>query len=159
VNPSWLPPRVTKPHLQPMKECMCGFWAYTAGIHRMEALGPVVVGMIEGWGRMVIGPKGFRAEKARIVALCFPNRLAEQPPALKDGPLAVPWRWVSQALTHRSAVYDVAAPHLLPLKLQGIVTRLYPDAAVFRSVEAMHNEFPTTDLSALLDSPPPGGEG
>lgn len=60
-------------HEQPIEECMCGFWAYTNGVHSLTVSGPAVFGIIEGWGRMVIGPHGFRAEKARIVALCFPK--------------------------------------------------------------------------------------
>ncbi len=47
--------------------CECGFWAY-------DELGFTshgrVTGIIEGYGRTTIGTKGFRCEKARIVALC-----------------------------------------------------------------------------------------
>ncbi|MGZ4807633.1 MAG: hypothetical protein ACXV5U_14750 [Ilumatobacteraceae bacterium] len=47
-------------------DCKCGFWAYDeAGF---EELGDVV-GVIEGYGKATIGTKGFRCEKARIVAL------------------------------------------------------------------------------------------
>lgn len=45
----------------------CGFWAYDE--HHFNPHGDVV-GVIEGYGKTTIGTKGFRCEKARIVALC-----------------------------------------------------------------------------------------
>lgn len=63
--------RRTIEHQLMLPECDCGFWAYTNGEHllSMSGGGPVALGIVEGWGRMVLGPHGFRAEKARIVAL------------------------------------------------------------------------------------------
>lgn len=50
--------------------CECGFWAYDeAGF---EPHGQVT-GVIEGFGRTTIGTKGFRCEKARVVALAREN--------------------------------------------------------------------------------------
>lgn len=47
--------------------CQCGFWAYDeAGFTPHGS----VVGVIEGYGKVTVGTKGFRAEKARIVGLC-----------------------------------------------------------------------------------------
>lgn len=46
--------------------CECGFWAYDED--GFTAHGPVT-GVIEAYGKVTIGTKGFRAEKARIVAL------------------------------------------------------------------------------------------
>ena len=63
-----------KPHALMMPECDCGFWAYTADTHILSLTGPAVLGVVEGWGRCVLGPHGFRAERARIVALAFPTR-------------------------------------------------------------------------------------
>lgn len=45
----------------------CGFWAYDE--HHFQEHGDVI-GVIEGYGKTTIGTKGFRCEKARIVALC-----------------------------------------------------------------------------------------
>lgn len=53
-------------HRPPAVGCGCGFWAYHDG--SSYPAGPVS-GVIEGYGRVTIGPRGFRAEKARIVAL------------------------------------------------------------------------------------------
>jgi hypothetical protein len=46
--------------------CECGFWAYDE--YGFKPHGDVV-GIIEGYGKTTIGTKGFRCEKARIVAL------------------------------------------------------------------------------------------
>jgi len=50
--------------------CTCGFYAVFH--HRHVPHGPTygVMGIIEGYGRVVLGPGGFRASKARVLALC-----------------------------------------------------------------------------------------
>lgn len=53
--------------------CLCGLWAYTGGAHDLTVPGPAAFGIVEGWGRMVVGPNGFRAERARIRAIMFPT--------------------------------------------------------------------------------------
>lgn len=59
-------------------DCSCGFYAYFNGIDPYSSAGSVmfgssarVTGLIEGYGRTVVGTKGFRAEKARLVAIVF----------------------------------------------------------------------------------------
>jgi hypothetical protein len=52
----------------------CGFWAYwdAAGLaanRSSPGRGLPVLGVIEGFGRVLLGEKGFRSQKARIVAL------------------------------------------------------------------------------------------
>lgn len=78
-------------HVVPNESCACGFYAYTDPKH--EQLGtrraantspfsfvPIatqqtyVLGVIRGSGRTLIGTKGFRCEKAEIVALRSPTR-------------------------------------------------------------------------------------
>lgn len=53
-------------------DCDCGFWAYTNGASFIHVFTPAVLGVIEGSGRGEIGPKGFRTQTARIVAVAFP---------------------------------------------------------------------------------------
>jgi hypothetical protein len=54
--------------LPPVEDCGCGFWAYWQDSARFfNAFN--VAGVVEGYGRTLIGPRGFRSEKARIVAL------------------------------------------------------------------------------------------
>jgi hypothetical protein len=50
--------------------CQCGFWAYYE--HSFSSNGRVP-GVIEGYGRTTVGTKGFRSEKARVLALARKN--------------------------------------------------------------------------------------
>lgn len=50
--------------------CECGFWAYDEAGFKAHGR---VVGVIEGYGKTTVGTKGFRCEKARIVALSCEN--------------------------------------------------------------------------------------
>ena len=50
--------------------CQCGFWAYDEAGFKAHG---TVVGVIEGYGKTTVGTKGFRCEKARIVALSCEN--------------------------------------------------------------------------------------
>lgn len=66
-------------------DCSCGFYGYFNGIDPYSSAGSVmfgssarVSGIIEGYGRTVVGSKGFRAEKARLVALVFGLETREQ---------------------------------------------------------------------------------
>lgn len=72
----WVPtaafnaPEEKKPHK--MRECKCGFHAYYDGsndYYKQEH----VAGVIEGYGDTIIGTRGFRSSKARIVALWVPE--------------------------------------------------------------------------------------
>jgi hypothetical protein len=52
----------------PNSDCGCGFWAYWH--HKLAASqGGHIEGVVEFYGHVLIGSKGCRAEKARIVAL------------------------------------------------------------------------------------------
>ena len=52
----------------------CGFYAYTetADNPYLGAIDLSVEAVIQGWGRTVIGTKGFRCERARILGLVLP---------------------------------------------------------------------------------------
>lgn len=52
-----------------MIECQHGFYAYFDGTNLQADYKPTVNGVIEGYGEVLIGTKGFRASKARILAL------------------------------------------------------------------------------------------
>lgn len=57
-------------HKPPVPQCDCGFWAYTsASTLPVSGGGALAFGIIQGWGSSIIGPRGFRAQKARIIAL------------------------------------------------------------------------------------------
>lgn len=53
----------------------CGFYAYFDGCDDggYGSTDPGVCGVIEGYGEVLIGTKGFRAKKARILALAVPD--------------------------------------------------------------------------------------
>jgi hypothetical protein len=72
----WLDMR-QRPHGPvPDESCQCGFYAY----NRLEYAEQdsiryvLILGIIRGFGRTLIGDRGFRCEKAEIVALLDPNR-------------------------------------------------------------------------------------
>jgi len=56
-----------------MKGCGCGFYAYYDGSNDYGVQAPVV-GIVEGYGEVIVGTRGFRAQKAKIVALHFPEK-------------------------------------------------------------------------------------
>ena len=55
-------------------KCGCGFYAYHQGTIKYAAQGPGlrVEGIVEAYGKMVVGPLGYRAQKARIKAILVP---------------------------------------------------------------------------------------
>jgi hypothetical protein len=93
VAPGWMPPgyvamyaaggivvmpEVLRPgpeHPAPDEGCRCGFYAYTCPGPDLQYAHQdgFVLGVIRGTGRTLIGAKGFRCEKAEIVALLEPT--------------------------------------------------------------------------------------
>jgi hypothetical protein len=60
-------------HRAPHEDCRCGFYAYTDPRHEEIAYDcGQIFGLIKGYGRTLIGSRGFRCEKAEIVALVNP---------------------------------------------------------------------------------------
>ncbi len=56
--------------------CHCGFWAHYDPDPTYSST-TRVMGVIEGYGKTTIGTEGFRAQKARILALYFPEAETE----------------------------------------------------------------------------------
>lgn len=71
--------------------CTCGFWAYNNPLRLGSREAGVVVGIVEGFGHVTYGPHGFRASKARIVAV-IPSQSSHE--ALGG----LPWRWPTRIL-------------------------------------------------------------
>lgn len=105
----------------PIQDCGCGFWAYTA----TERTVTNVWGVIHGWGRIVAGPKGFRCQYARIVALYV------------DAPGANASTPTPMSLNHRE-------------RRREAVAACYPSVTMFDDLDAMIATHPATDLSAML---------
>lgn len=58
--------------------CACGFWMYHDLSHSADwahiyQLRPTVTGLVQGWGTMTRGTKGYRAQFAAILALVEPT--------------------------------------------------------------------------------------
>ena len=71
----------TAPHIDlnsphPMNSCRHGFYAYYDGSDDYHQPG-YVSAVVEGYGETVIGTRGFRSMKARIVALHIPDDVAQ----------------------------------------------------------------------------------
>lgn len=53
--------------------CECGFYAYRYPWFSAYGSPRRAMGVIEAYGRVSVGRRGFRAEKARLVAVCIPR--------------------------------------------------------------------------------------
>ena len=78
------PEPVKTEHRPGSKGCECGYYAYFDDGHnpyhgkrRGERYG-AIRGLIEGYGLAYVGTRGFRCEKARILALVIPPKKAER---------------------------------------------------------------------------------
>ena len=89
------------PHAVTDPSCTCGFYAYTdvSSLSKnslltrpSDSLRSSIFGIIKAWGSVSVGPKGFRAEKAKIVGLSVPLTYAHvNPIPLNDNDLKGPW--------------------------------------------------------------------
>lgn len=102
--------------------CQCGFYAYWTW--RPKDYGytafyyaPYVAGVIEGYGKTVMGDLGFRCEKARILALA-PVRPA----------------WMSPDMLRNRM-----------LALRRVINDRHPGVPLFESIDAMLAAFPPDD--------------
>lgn len=68
-------------HTAPAEDCRCGFYAYTTAEPAPDPT--AIMAVVACYGRVFEGELGVRAEKARVVALCFGE--------------AVPWKAYGQA--------------------------------------------------------------
>jgi hypothetical protein len=66
--------------------CRCGFYAYFKEQNTFLPLPTMdkevdveaLMGIIEGWGTVTLGPLGFRCSRCRVIALVGPPRIVEQ---------------------------------------------------------------------------------
>lgn len=64
-------------------DCSCGYWAYTdmdmrSPFLNIDYMPTLVLGVIEGYGRVTVGSKGFRCQKAKIRGLVLPDLSEEK---------------------------------------------------------------------------------
>lgn len=127
-----------------LADCACGFWAYWRfDPHEFHLGEKPVVGIIEGYGKMITGTRGFRCGKARIVALhCAYEYVREIPP--EDRPV------IPQA-KERGGWHSVFATDY-EQNTPGAIARLaedetelqanYPSARVYATLDAMLENHP-----------------
>lgn len=88
-------------HDAPQEDCSCGFWAYYTPEKIDTGNGNewMATAAVEVWGDVVLGEKGVRAQKMRIVGLVAPKELLEAPIEIVQawhkvvGELGVPQYW------------------------------------------------------------------
>lgn len=101
-------------------DCQCGFYAYFGGaLGQSYAIKSQLAGVIEGHGRCIIGTRGFKAQKARIVALYAPPMVD---PLVSGSPV-------------RALGLDADDMWLL--------RQQYPSTPLYDSFESMLRDFPT----------------
>lgn len=106
-----------------MEYCECGFYAYYANEEHQYS--GQVAGVIEGYGETLVGTKGFRTAKARILALTpydFSQRSPNSTPSY---------------ITNGSNVWNFD-------RLCRKLRRRYKGVEVFRTVSEMYEAFPPT---------------
>lgn len=118
----------------PGEACGCGFWAYwdLGAALVFKPAEWAVAGVVEGYGRTMIGDRGFRSARARIVALCLMFDIYTKPETGDDG------------------FYDVLDqqrhPDELALKaeIEHALSLAYPSVQIRTSAKTMLAIHPTT---------------
>lgn len=142
-HPDVRQPKVRLPddHPVPHEQCSCGFHAFTAveydpfyEQHVFPDTPGIVQGIVAGFGRVVVGPRGFKSEKAQILALVWP-----------------PWTRRKMEYAEPVSTYDRR-------KARWEATMAAYPVPVFRSIEEATDVFPlaSVDLTSLLmtEAPP-----
>ncbi len=115
------------------RHCSCGFYAYfTSDLNQLDLCHPVtILGVIEGFGKISIGNKGFRCQKAKILALCAiqTHTLSN---VFRDGWFARTWLGVTKSVTNH---------YLKPNRSNGV--------ALFQDWTQLVAEFPPTDPAEI----------
>lgn len=132
-----------KPSIEPCSgiavDCVCGFYAYfSSEMNNLEIYFPVsVIGVIEGFGKMTIGEKGFRCEYAKVLALC----------ALRIGDVLGKFHQIGGWMNVSSAIWSgwdrLYTPRVWEVEEDLVSGTGIP---VFRSVRDMITEFPLSKV-------------
>lgn len=126
------------------KDCGCGFWAYWKfDPHEFHLGEKPVVGIVEGYGRTIRGTRGFRCQKARIVALHCAYEYVREIPGKKSREESQPgWNSVFSA-DYEQGTADAIA-RLAEDEAQ--LAENYPSATVYSTLEAMLKMHPPGPL-------------
>ena len=126
------------------QECGCGFWAYTTESDEWYRSNPFANwgekyaihahGVIDGFGRCIVGPKGFRASSAIVRALVLPVVRTK---------LAPPYPGYSHTVEVGEPTPDTPASEAL--------REAYSTARIYPTVEAMRAANPLSTRDLLAD--------
>ncbi len=110
-------------HASPDENCTCGIYAHYLPLESYQHYDNHVFGVVEGSGKLLMGTRGFRAEKAKIVALA--------------------------GLGSHGEWFNVEKP-AFPEETKSLVDFCTSiGVPYFSDVEKMIHEFPQSDLSSL----------
>lgn len=140
-------------------DCTCGYYAYFDNNNNEYQHGINVEGIIEAWGKITIGERGFRASKARIRALVMPMMSPDglYPRTFRDKLLhritcKAHWRtghaWSYPYIAKRDGCTLPLFPY--PNQMIEIAAR-YPSAAIFTSLEEAVEAFPLTSVEVARE--------
>lgn len=118
----------------PYLACGCGFWmADEFDPHEFDRMGEKpVVGIARGWGKVVGGPRGFRAERAEIAALYLAYEYVRTAPLNAPGPGKA---WEGAFSTDCEKGMPEALAKLA--EDERALAVKYPDALFYQSINAM----------------------
>lgn len=153
-------PSTPKPHVTAGVDCACGYYAYFDGTNTY-AQPDRVAAIIEGYGVCTVGDRGFRAEKARLLAIVDPSMrrwwqtwrfnalIAVVFAALLTKDL-IAGEWliaaldgVTTGLNVALAVWSLRADRKVAPQL-ALVRRNYPDVPRYRTARAAMKAHPLT---------------
>lgn len=106
-------------HRHDLYRCTCGFYAYYD--ESQHAAPRTIEGIIKAYGKVCIGPKGFRAEKAEIVALSLGGNPSNKPnPRISFKAAGMRTARIEQALVAWVIAVDIALIFMMPTFSQRI---------------------------------------
>jgi hypothetical protein len=128
--------------------CGCGFWAYwQPQDYHVQRGGLPIFGVIEGFGRTLIGTAGFRSQKARVVALI---------PSLRLVPESTYSGWYDPLAGRPGDQIDDARIETWMAVLETRLEQLYPGVRVFSTLSALRAAYPPTPGYTPEEPPFPG---
>lgn len=149
-------------HTVPDPNCGCGYWCYwkpdsVESVMGADKVGAFFQGVVEGFGVVLIGDKGFRCAKAKLkgLALDTDNLRKQMNESRNSRMVRTPWGKVDfqtegaaethAAITGRTYRDNTPVPEDLitaaAAEIENNLEELYPQAKVFSSLSTMHTYF------------------
>lgn len=113
--------------------CQCGMHGYLQGSMDYANSPHAVSGIVRAFGKVVLGERGFRAQRAEIRALYFPLREEEEGTATLTG--SIDWARVNDKYSSKDLNFEQVQ----------LISEHYPNVPIYFSLEEMLRENPTTE--------------